>query len=303
MTPSGARCAVRGAPCWVRGARCAVLAVAIACAMLLCGAAPSAAPVRIVSIVPAVTEMLFAIGAGPQVVGVSSFDHFPAEVEKLTRVGGLIDPDVERILRLSPDLVIVYGAKSDLAARMARAKIPTFPYETGDLANVTSTIRILGERVGRATAAEAEASRIERELDAIRKRVASQPRYRTLLIFGREPGSLRGVYASGGVGFLHDLLQIAGGDDVFADVKRENVQVGTEQILARAPEAIIELHDSMTPERLAAERRVWSELPGLPAVKSNRVYLLANELLTIPGPRVVEAARMMADALHPPVLW
>ncbi|OYW04320.1 MAG: hypothetical protein B7X11_03090, partial [Acidobacteria bacterium 37-65-4] len=197
----------------VRGARCVVLAVAIVCAVLLGGSAPSAAPIRIVSIVPAVTEMLFAIGAGPQVVGVSSFDHFPAEVETRTRVGGLIDPDVERILTLSPDLVIVYGARSDLAARMARAKIPTFTYETGDLANVTATIRRLGARVGRAKAADTEAARIERELDAIRKRVAGQPRYRTLLIFGREPGSLRGVYASGGVGFLHDLLEIAGGDD------------------------------------------------------------------------------------------
>ena len=268
--------------------------------MLLCGgAAPSAAPMRIVSIVPAVTEMLFAIGAGPQVVGVSSFDHFPAEVERLTRVGGLIDPDVERILTLSPDLVIVYGARSDLAARLARARIPTFPYEIGDLANVTATIRSLGTQVGRAQAAEAEAARIERELDAIHQRVAGQPRYRTLLVFGREPGSLRGVYASGGVGFLHDLLEIAGGDDVFADVQRENVQIGTEQILARAPEAVIELHDTMTPQRLASERRVWSALPGLPAVKNHRVYLLANELLTIPGPRVVEAARMMAEALHP----
>lgn len=282
------------------GARRAVLGIAIACALLLCApATPVAAPMRIVSIVPAVTEMLFAIGAGPQVVGVSSFDHFPADVETRTRVGGLIDPDVERILTLSPDLVIVYGANSDLAARLARARIPTFAYETGDLDNVTATIRTLGKRVGRVPAAEAEASRIEHELDAVRARVAGQPRYRTLLVFGREPGGLRGIYASGGVGFLHDLLDIAGGDDVFADVKRENIQIAAEQILARAPEAIVELHDTATPQTLATERRVWFTLPGLPAVRHNRIYLLAGDLLTIPGPRVVETARMMADALHP----
>jgi len=277
------------------------LAVSVVVFVLLIGgrATPSAAPKRIVSIVPAVTEMLFAIGAGPQVVGVSSFDHFPAAVEALPRVGGLIDPDVEHILTLAPDLVIVYGPKSDLAARLSRAKIATYAYENGNLANVTATIRALGEQLGRKTEAEAEATRIERGLAAIRARVAGQPRYRTLLIFGREPGNLRGVYASGGFGFLHDLLEVAGGDDVFADVNRENVQISTEQMLARAPEAIIELHEARPPQWLAAERRVWSQLPGLPAVKNDRVYLLASAMLTIPGPRVVEVAKMMADALHP----
>jgi iron complex transport system substrate-binding protein len=276
------------------------LTALMVCALVLSArATPAAAPLRIVSIVPAVTEMLFAIGAGPQVVGVSSFDHFPAAVEAVPRVGGLIDPDVEHILKLAPDLVIVYGAKSDLAARLSRAKIATYAYESGNLANVTATIRALGDRLGRKAEAEAEATRIERGLAAIRARVAGQPRYRTLLIFGREPGNLRGIYASGGYGFLHDLLEVAGGDDVFADVKRENVQVSTEQMLARAPEAIIELHEARTPQFLAAERGVWSQLPGLPAVKNNRVYLLSSEMLTIPGPRVVDAAKMMADALHP----
>jgi len=276
----------------------------LACALLVIplsgSAALSAAPTRIISIVPAVTEMLFAIGAGPQVVGVSSFDHFPAEVETRARVGGLLDPNVERILTLKPDLVIVYSARSDLAARLSRANIATYAYETGGLANVTGTIRALGERLGRKAEADAEATRIERGLAAIRARVAGQPRYRTLLVFGREPGSLRGVYASGGVGFLHDLLEIAGGDDVFGDVQRENLQISTEQILARSPDAIVELHGPLTPQTLAAERSVWSQLPGLPAVRNQRVYVLASELLTIPGPRVVEAAKMMADALHPP---
>lgn len=279
-------------------ARCAVLVLA-SVALLIGSAAPAAAPMRIISIVPAVTEMLFAIGAGPQIVGVSSFDHFPAAAEKLPHVGGLLDPDVERMLRLSPDLVIVYGAKSDLAARLARAKIATYVYTTGGLSNVTATIRALGDRLGRTQEAEVEAVRIERGLAAIRARVAGQPRVRTLLVFGREPGSLRGVYASGGVGFLHDLLEIAGGDDVFGDVKRENLQISTEQILARAPEAIIELHGTRTPQVLATERNVWSQLPGLPAVKNGRVYLFANEMLTIPGPRVIEIAKLMADALHP----
>jgi iron complex transport system substrate-binding protein len=282
--------------------RVAAGALTAACLLLVGStAAPAAAPRRIISLVPAVTEMLYAIGAGPEVVGVSSFDHFPAAVETLPRLGGLVDPDVERILTLSPDLVVVYGAKSDVAARLSRAHIATFAYELGDLANVTRTIRALGTRLGRTAEAEAEASRIERRLDAVRARVAGLPRSRTLLIFGREPGSLRGVYASGGVGFHHDLVGVAGGDDVFADVKHENVQISTEQILARAPDAIIELHDMLTTESLARERDVWSQLPSVPAVRNNRVFLLSGALLTVPGPRVADVAEMFANALHPAV--
>jgi iron complex transport system substrate-binding protein len=195
--------------------------------------------------------------------------------------------------------VVVYGAKSELAGRLARAGIATLPYETGNLATVTATIKALGSRLGRTAQADAEIARIERGLEAVRTRVAGMPRVTTLLIFSREPGGLRGVYASGGVGFLHDLITIAGGTDVFSDVKRESVQISAEQILARAPEAIIELYGTMMPQQLAAERGIWSQLPSVPAVKNNRIIQLSNEWITIPGPRVVDAARVLAEALHP----
>ena len=257
-------------------------------------------PKRIVSVVPAVTEMLFAIGAGPNVVGVGSYDHFPPAADKLPKVGALLDPDFEKILSLRPDLVVVYDSQADFIARLQRASIPIFHYQHAGLADITQTIRRLGEAVGRTKNAEAVAAGIERDLDAIRARVASLPKTRTLLVFGREPGSLRGIYASGGVGFLHDLLVIAGGTDAFDDVKKQSVVISSEQVLARAPEAIIELYDQDTTDaKLAAERAVWKQLPAVPAVRNNRIYQLRGDFLTVPGPRIVQAARLMADALHP----
>lgn len=244
--------------------------------------------------------MLFAIGAGPQVVGVGSYDHFPAEVEKLPKVGALLDPDFEKILSLRPDLVIVYGTQEDFISRLQKASIPMFRYEHAGLPDVTTTIRQLGERVGRIREADAVASGIERELGAIKARVAPRAKVKTLLIFGREAGSLRGIYASGGVGFLHDLLEVAGGSDVFGDVKKQSVVISSEQVIARAPEAIIELYDQDTSDaKLAAERAIWKQLPSVPAVRSNRIYMLRGDFLTSPGPRIGQAARAMADALHP----
>ena len=124
--------------------------------------APTKPPARIVSLVPAVTEMLFAIGAGPRVVGVSSFDHFPPEVERLPRVGALLDPDVERILSLRPDLVVVYRSQTDVLAQLGRAQVPPFVYSHAGLADVTVTLRRLGERIGAAAEAERLATEIER---------------------------------------------------------------------------------------------------------------------------------------------
>src|SRR5262249_31195991 len=159
---------------------------------------------RIISLVPAVTEMLFAIGAGPRVVAVSSYDTYPPEVKGLPGVGALLDPNVERILSLQPDLVIVYGSQTDLMKQLDRAGIAAFNYRHGGLGAIADTIRRLGQRTGDAAEADAVAARIDRGLDEIRAKVKDKPRPRTLLVFGRERFALRGIYASGGVGFLHD---------------------------------------------------------------------------------------------------
>ena len=123
-----------------------------------------------------------------------------------------------------------------------------------------------------------------------------------MLVIGREPQALRAIDVSGGYGFLHDLLELAGGTNVFGDVKRESLLVSTETILARAPEFIIELHYSEPPsslELIERERRSWSVLAAVPAVKRGKIVLLFGEELVLPGPRVLQTATSFARALHP----
>ena len=261
---------------------------------------PQGHPQRIISLIPAVTEMLFAIGAGPQVVGVGSYDNFPAEVQKLPRVGALLDPDIERIISLKPDLVVVYATQSDLQKQLERATIPTFRYEHAGLADVTVTIHHLGNRIGRSPEATRVTQQIERALDDIRQRTANRRHPRTLLVFGREALALRGIYASGGVGFLQDMLVVAGGDNVFADVKRQSVQATAELVLARQPEVILELRGtSLTDEMRRKEISVWQSLAAVPAVKSERIVFIADQRTVVPGPRVAEGTELLARALHP----
>ena len=261
---------------------------------------PPLAPRRIISLIPAVTEMLFAIGAGPQVVAVSSFDRYPPQVEKLQRVGALIDPDVERILSLRPDMVAVYASQADLRAQLERARIPTYVYSHAALTDITTTMKTLGERVGHGREAADLARTIDTRIDAIRKRLAGQPRPRTLIVFDREALALRGIYASGGFGFIHDMVDAAGAENAFADVKQQAVQATTELILSRRPEVILELRgDSVSADVRRREIAVWQALSSVPAVRDGRVYFIDQQLTVIPGPRVAEAIELIARTLHP----
>jgi iron complex transport system substrate-binding protein len=257
-----------------------------------------AKPARIVSLVPGATEMLFAIGAGPRVVAVSSYDKEPPQVRSLPRVGALVDPDVERILSLKPDLIVVYGSQHELVRQLQRAGIAHFSYVHGGLTEIFRTIRELAARTGDTDRAAQVIRQIEDTLADIRRRVAGRPRPKTMIVFGREPGSLRNVYASGGYGFLHDLLAIAGGDDVFADIKRESVQASSELVLIRSPDVIVELRadDDSAPD-LAA----WQAVPSVPAVRNNRIVTLTGSDMVTAGPRIGQAAVRLARALHPDV--
>ncbi len=256
---------------------------------------------RIVSLIPAVTEMLFAVGAGPQVVGVSSYDNFPAEAKALPRVGALLDPDLERILSLRPDLVITYGSQTELEKQLGRAGIRTFSHRNGGIANILQTLRDLGRTTGHAVEGERQARAIETRLNAIRARVKGLPRPRTLLVFDRQPRTLQQMYVAAGRGFLDEMLEIAGGVNVFSDVGRESMQPSHEILLVRAPEVIVELRATalFSAGEEKEEKAAWSTLPSIPAVRNGRIHMLNGAYLVVPGPRIAMAAEALARALHP----
>jgi iron complex transport system substrate-binding protein len=277
-----------------------------ACPFFLCPfflavtVAAQAPPQRIVSLVPALTEMVFALGAGDRVIAVSSYDEDPPEVKTLPRVGALLDPDVERIIAMRSDLVLLYGSQTDLITQLKRASVPYFEYRHGGLAGVTATIREVGRRIGRTKEADALASGIDARVARLRRQSAPMAKPRVLLVFSRERGSLRNIYASGGRGFLHDMLDAAGGVNVFADIAAESVQASSEMILARRPDVILEIRATglAPPEDDGREMRAWRALTSVPAVRNGRLHLLSGRSFVVPGPKVAEGAEAMFAALH-----
>ena len=280
-----------------------ILLMLAVCSVL--GAAADTIPRRVISLIPATTEMIFAMGAGSRLVAVGSFDKFPPEASRLPKVGALLDPDTERILAMRPDLVIVYNTQTELKRSLDRASIAYYPYEHRAMPDIMTTIRTLGLRIGFASLADMLASTMERGLARVRTTVAGKGRPRTMLVFERDTSSLQNIYASGGYGFIADLLDIAGGDNVFGDITQQAVQASTEMILARRPEVIIEFRYGDSAKNLDPARDVqaWSALGSVPAVKAKRIHVLVGDEFVVPGPRIVEAARRLGQTLHPEVRW
>ena len=175
---------------------------------------------------PNVTEILFAIGAGPQVVAVSTYDVEPPEVRSLPTVGALIIPTPSASSRFGPI------SSSPTAARPISAQLKTASIPSSTIAMAASTHHGDDAIVGGADRTRRASGQVARALQA-GDRCREEPRRgqaaaATLLVFGREPGSLRNIYASAGSGFLHDMLVVAGGEDVLNDIEKESAQVSTE---------------------------------------------------------------------------
>ncbi|MCZ7583501.1 MAG: ABC transporter substrate-binding protein [Deltaproteobacteria bacterium] len=260
-------------------------------------------PQRIISHAPSYTEMLFAMGAGDRIVAVSDFCVYPPdEVAKLPKVGGLLNPNLERALALKPDLVVLMRPQGDLERRYQALGIPTLRLAIDSLDELYNSVERLGEAVGKPDEARALAAKIRGELDAVRASVKGKRRPRTLFVVEHQPGELRGVYVAAPKTFHGALVDIAGGDNIFHDLNTSSGygSASVELIAERDPEVIIVMTPTGHPTKKdeEAERRVWSSLPTISAVRSGRVHLLQPDPISVPGPRIGASARILAKLIH-----
>ena len=266
---------------------------------LLLSAAPvqsTEIPQRVVSLVPGATEVLFAIGAGNYVAGVSSFDHWPPEVERLPRVGGLIDPDLEAILALRPDLAIIDPSQGSLQRQLTVSGIATYEYATAGIADLLRNMLALGDMLGLSDRAVRFADRVTVDLDAVQVRYASAAPLDVLMVFGRREGSFAELWVNGGIGFLQELTAIAGGRNVFDHISRPGFKAGLEAVITRVPDVVVELRsDGQKAVPAATLEAEWRTLPGFAEV---RLVTLTESWMLVPGTRVAEAARVLAERLH-----
>ena len=268
-------------------------------------------PGRVITIGPNVTETVFALGAGERVIAVTDFCTYPPEALGKARVGGLFHPNLERIIALEPDLVVMQNPMEKVIGLCEERGVDWLAVGMNDLAGIYRGIGLLGGKLGLEEEAARLRAEIESGLEEVRMRVAGLglerglggggQRVKLFLCTGRAPGELSGLGTTGPGGFLAELIEIAGGENIFADAVTRYPQVSKEALTRRAPEVIIECRpgadlDGAARARLVAE---WDALSSLPAVRGGRVHVLTDDFLMIPGPRIVKTARRLAELLHP----
>ena len=252
---------------------------------------------RVVSLAPASTEVLFAIGAN--VVGDTTYCVYPPEAERVAKVGGFSadSMSLEKILSLKPDLVVSNGKiHKPITDELARYGVPTFAYDPGSFDAIASAMTELGKLTGRQDAAKLVAKAMLDKIAAVRKTVAAIPAAERLSVFWEvydEP-----LMTCGAATFQHAIVEAAGGIDVFADLPGAWPMVSGEEVIRRAPRAIMAADDHGDKLTLAglAARPGWGLVP---AVRAGRLILLPTGLVSNPGPRVADGVLAAAKALYP----
>lgn len=247
---------------------------------------------RIVSLAPSITESLFAIGAGAQVVGVTDYCDFPAEARSCRRVGGMINPSIETIVGLSPDLIIVSmegNQRQDFVA-LTGLKIPVFACNPRSLDGINRSLRQLGSLTGHLREAMRLADSLNRR--AAQLRVAGSTRHvPTLLLVSMQP-----LMAAGGKTFLNELITDAGGNNLAASTGLTYPSLSREMVLTADPEVLLITTDAF--DSTASVTSLYPEWARLSAVRAGRVYRVDADLVTRPGPRSIEGLALLKSYLH-----
>jgi iron complex transport system substrate-binding protein len=260
------------------------------------------APKRVICMSPAVTEIVFALGQGSRVVGISQYTTYPPEALDRPQCGAFINPNLERLFALRPDLVIAQGISEKVVEFCREHGIQSLRLEITDLESLFRAI----EQTGQALQCQQEAERLcadmRRKLDAVRASVADKPRLSVFIAAGREPDSLKNLMTVSKGSFLTDIVEVAGGRNAFGDLDIAYPTISKEALLERQPQVVIELCgegmiDAAQKSRILA---AWKSLPALEAVKQGQVYAIGNTYALIPGPRVTLLAADIANILHGP---
>lgn len=262
------------------------------------GPAPPPAPKRIVSLAPNLTEILYAVGAGPRVVGVTRFCDYPAEVKALPRVGGFLDVNVESVAALRPELVVGVPNASNRQAieRLGELGLPVALWEAHTLADVYSVIQEVGAIVGAGPKGRAVVDAMRERIAAVQRRVAGRPKAKVLFTYGRDP-----LIVAGPGTFAGELLALAGGVNVVREAHARYASYSIERVLTEGPEVIVDssvMSETDPAAGVAGLRARWSRFPSLPAVRSGRMYWADPQLFARPGPRLADALEQLATLLH-----
>jgi iron complex transport system substrate-binding protein len=236
---------------------------------------------------------LVALGAADRLVGVDDFSaKQDPRLAALPTVGGLYDPSLEAVVALRPDLVVLVpsAAQRDFRARLEALGVSVLALAPTRFDEVLASIETLGERTGHTAAAQARVAAIQAARGEVEREAQGRPRPRAVLVLQREP-----LFVVGAGSFIDDMMRWTGAENVGAEFKEPYPRASLEWLVAARPEVLLDA--SSEP---GSPLEFWSRWPSLPAVAQGRVVRLAPGVVTLPGPQLDQALRVLAQALAPP---
>lgn len=264
-------------------------------------AAPSVIPQRIVSLVPAFTEICVRLGLSDRLVGRSRYCDYPQSIQSVPDVGGLLDPNLERIAALRPDLLLLPASGKDLRSLVDGVGLPYLVLPNDSLDDVFDAIRTIGERCGRQAEATALNDELHARMAAAQHRAAGAKPLRVLLSVSASRIPMSPPWTAGPETYLGRLIELAGHRAVPAELDAQYGAIAFETILATDPDVIIECRGlAGDPSSPATDPlQAWATLGDLAAVRAKRVFVLHGPQHVIPGPRFVDTLDELVKLLTP----
>jgi len=264
----------------------------------------SSEPHRIVSMSPSATEILFALNLSDRVVGVTRYCDYPPIVKEmkengsLTVIGGFWNPNVEIIMSLQPDLVIGYSSVPshiDVAERLKAMNISVILLNPHNLTDVFDNIILIGRATGKLREARELVDRLEARVNSIVEKVSNLPKVKVYYELWFNP-----LMSVGPGTFIDSLISLAGGENIFHDATTQYPVVSSEDVIIKDPEVII-LPESYMKDYSVSIDQITSRLgwSAISAVKNDRIYIIDEDLLVRPGPRLVDGLEKLAQFIHP----
>ncbi len=249
-------------------------------------------PHRIICLVPSITDAVFALGAADDVVAVSDFVRYPEEATKRPSAGSILNPSMEVILSLHPDLLLgmPHQNQQGVLDQFARMGIPLYLVDPHGVAGILKSVSSLGAATGREREATALVLRLQHRIDAVRDRSRGKPIVSVFFPVSYDP-----VITIGQGAFISDIIEIAGGHSITSDIKQEWPHVSMESVIARAPQALLMMRGGKITLEMLRTRPGWN---ALPAVSTSTVYFI-DRRIELPSPIAIDALEDLARQFHP----
>lgn len=249
-------------------------------------------PHRIVCLVPSITDDIFSLGAGDDVVAISDYVEFPAAARSKPSVGSITNPSLEAILDLHPDLVlgIPHLNEQSVFDQLQHLNIPVYLIDPHGVAGILHSIDSLGQATNRTAEASVEVARLTQRIDAVRASVKNKPLVSVFMPVSYDP-----VITIGQGAFITEIIALAGGHSITDDIRQEWPHISMEAVVERAPQALLMMRGGHTTIESLKDRSGWS---GLPAVRNGRVYYV-DKRVNFPSPVAIDALEDLVRQFHP----